>query len=41
MAIRSFGGYIYILEQVGADNVLNYDPSKNSVKQGFVSKKTW
>jgi hypothetical protein len=38
MAIRSFGGYIYILERLGADNVIKYDPSKNSVT-GFLYQK--
>lgn len=37
-AIRSFGGYIYILERFGADNISKYDPSKND-ESGFLYQK--
>jgi hypothetical protein len=38
IAIRSFGGYIYLLERYGADNVIKYDPSKSG-ESGFLYQK--
>ncbi|MBN1600948.1 MAG: immunoglobulin domain-containing protein [Chitinispirillaceae bacterium] len=39
MVIRSFGGYVYILECLGTDNVIKYDPSKNSITGILYQKK--
>lgn len=36
--VHSFGGYLYVLERFGADNVMKFDPSKND-QSGVVYQK--
>ncbi len=37
-AVSSFGGYVYIIERFGADNILKFDPSKND-QSGVIYQK--
>jgi hypothetical protein len=39
IAIRTFGGYIYLIERFGADNIIKYDPSKKGDDAFLYQKK--
>jgi DNA-binding beta-propeller fold protein YncE len=39
IAIRNYGGYIYLIERYGADNIIKYDPSKKGDEAFLYQKK--